>query len=107
MHSQKRQTDASLDTKRMDKSSGHTLPAAYDLKVEYLPSKYALSLGSRPRFSWKIPVLPGEASRGVDQSAYRIIVRNYNSDKSVVWDSGIVESNASLCAIWGQRNTLA
>ena len=60
----------------INSSAFASLPAAFDLRTEYLPSKYALSLGPEaPRFSWKVPLLEGEENRGVDQSAYRLVVR--------------------------------
>ena len=68
---------------------------AYELTTEYLPSKYSFSLETSPRFSWKIPILPGLDNRGVDQAAYRLVVSHAYGDERIIWDSGIAESNAS------------
>lgn len=75
--------------------------AAYDLTTEYLPSVYSLALGALPRFSWKIPLYSGIEYRGTDQTAYRLIVSRANGSKHLVWDSGIVRSNASSLIQYG------
>ena len=82
------------------------LPAAFDLRTEYLPSKYALSLGPIPRFSWKVPLIEGKGNRGVDQFAYHLIVRGGTGDKQIVWDSGMVYSNASSLVRFGGKDPL-
>ena len=80
--------------------------AASGLKTEYLDSRYALSLGSVPRFSWTVPLLDDENDRGIDQSAYRIIVRNKHRGNEVVWDSQVVASNQSTLVEFGGGGTL-
>ena len=85
------------------------LPKPYELRTEFLKSDYSLSLSTfhAPRFSWKLPLLPGDKNRGKDQAAYRIIVRERYNTGVIVWDSNIVSSNASnLVEYNGDMNLL-
>ncbi|MDP9234062.1 MAG: glycoside hydrolase family 78 protein [Actinomycetota bacterium] len=64
---------------------------AYDLRVD--GRRDPLGFGGRvPRLSWK---LCSEASRGIRQTAYQIQVRP-DADTQVSWDSGRVDSRASI-----------
>ncbi len=59
----------------------------YDLKTEYLSNPLGID-AANPRFSWKL-----RSDRiGVMQKTYRIVAE---SDGKVIWDSGVVESDAS------------
>ena len=72
--------------------SAPVLPPATHLKVDRLPSKYALSTSLRPTFSWIIPIL---GSPGLGQEAYRILVTDEKSQQ-IVWDTKSVGSNSSI-----------
>ncbi len=60
----------------------------FDLKTEHLKCPNAVDR-LNPRFSWKIE----SEKRGVRQISYRIVAKSGNS---VLWDSGVVESDSNL-----------
>jgi len=60
----------------------------YDLKTEYLSNPLGID-APKPRFSWKLR----SDRKGVMQKSYRIVAE---SDGILIWDSGDVESDASL-----------
>eukprot|EP01043_Picozoa_sp_COSAG02_P061604 COSAG02_NODE_8311_length_2621_cov_2.488105_1_plen_812_part_10 len=66
-------------------------PAAIDLRVEYAETPVH-NVGVRhPRFSWSL-VHP---QRGAAQHSFRVTVHEVG-EAAVVWDSGVVKSNATL-----------
>lgn len=69
-------------------------PPPVDLRVEHEPDPINLHPDTAPRFAWEIPT----DSRGVEQTAYRIHVATDEDalDDPDVWDSGTVESSASI-----------
>ncbi len=64
----------------------------YDLKTEYRANPIGLDV-SRPAFSWKLH----SDKRGVLQRSCRLTV--WDGDRCV-WDSGTLETGASLCHIY-------
>ena len=67
-------------------------PAVVDLRVEYAETPVR-GVGVRhPRFSWSL-VHP---RRGAAQHMYRVTVHEAGATAAAVWDSGAVQSNATL-----------
>ena len=77
-----------------------TLPAAYDLRTEYLSSSAAIGLTEPlPRFSWRLPSFPAAADRGMTQAFYRLLVVDQHSGHTA-YDSGKVASNSTVGAVY-------
>ena len=72
-------------------ASAAPVPAVENLRVEYFQSPLAVST-TTPRFSWELP--PG-LPRGVGQQSYQITIMRQFTDWSPVWNSGVVESDAT------------
>ena len=62
----------------------------YDLRIEYDRQPFGLAV-QRPRFSWKLKSDKNDTM----QKNYRIVVSGTEDDKTF-WDSGVIESDASV-----------
>ena len=69
--------------------TGLPLPAN-DLRAEHMPCPTIVGV-PQPIFSWKLL----HPSRGASQSAYHVVVAAVEGGK-VLWDSGVVSSNATV-----------
>jgi alpha-L-rhamnosidase len=75
--------------------SSKNIPKVFDLRCESLQNPLGIDK-TTPRFSWKI----SSEKNGTGQKAFQILVAAEPSDlterKTTLWNSGIVESNASI-----------
>jgi alpha-L-rhamnosidase len=80
-------------------SSGKKDISVYNLRCEYLQDPLGMDIHI-PRFSWNMI----SAKRGVEQSAYRILVsddrKNLLKEVGNIWDSGIEASNSNVNIIY-------
>ena len=77
-------------------SATSTPPPAHRLAVEYAPCPVVGVGVKRPRFSWSLT----HPDRNASQSSYHITVTSSGTTQqhgaTVVWDSGVVQSNATI-----------
>ena len=64
--------------------------APTNLLTEYVRDPIVLDVAS-PRFFW----IPNHNDRGVNQTAYHVVVTSLTDGNATVWDSGVVYSNAT------------
>jgi len=64
----------------------------YDLKVEYQKAPIGIDAAA-PRISWKLST----GIKGTMQEGYRIVVTR---GSQVVWDTGVVSSDQSVCVVY-------
>eukprot|EP00949_MAST-11_sp_MAST-11-sp1_P000823 g823.t1 len=80
------------------------------MRTEYLERPLGIDV-ERPRFSWKLDFgnnnnynsNENNNNRGLKARSYRIEVRELEGGEAVVWDSGVVVTNASS-AMYGGKN---
>ena len=73
--------------------------AVGNMTTNYLVNPLGLDK-AKPRFSYEV-VAEDEATRGLSQVDYRILIGNTGAADGSVWDSGIVASNASIQLRYG------
>jgi alpha-L-rhamnosidase len=61
-----------------------------NLRTEYVTDPIVLDVAA-PRFFWQLE----SAARGVNQTAFRVVVNSVTGGNATVWDSGVVYSNAT------------
>jgi len=73
-----------------------------DLRCEYLRNPFGIAV-AQPRFGWRLAALD-PATRDLSQSAFQIQVStlpDFSEESALVWDSGIVQSDASVQRVYG------
>lgn len=98
---------AVLAAARVGANQVPSLPAAYNLRTEYLDGAAAIGVTEAlPRFSWSLPSFTSLSQRGLSQRAYRIQVIDRDTGTSV-WDSGRVTSNSTVGVVYAGKPLVA